>query len=389
MINRKNTIRLVSFNLLAFIGFLFFYKYGVRISSLLPYVYVPYAAAMAVFILFLNGIVAGKTATNTLLVISNIILLGTSFILFQYVGVKSLDVDRWSVITHYWDAYFDGQNPYSSRSHMGNYYGSYPFYFILNLPFYFIGEIGWAPVFSLFVFQAFVQYLFKDVRVTFAALILSMAFLCLPYEITTRSTIFANSVYVMICAWFLIKYWHTEKYKLLCLASFITGLLVCSRAIYGLVFLIAGLLMFRKVFTLQKFVILGAFSAIGLLLPFFHLYILFPEDILIHNPISFMTTHFVPTWFYLIYLVAAIVIGYFIRSREQFFFGSGIFLFFVIACYAVRYLYLEGWYNAIFDHHIDISYFFMPVPFLIIAICAAIKTPSDRAKVVQIPGVSV
>ena len=372
--------RKLHFVLLAFIGFLFFYKYGIRLFDYLPLFYLPYVALLYVFVFHLPDGIAKKGAMGIFIILSNIALIIASIMAFKYIPVEHLDVDRWSVITNYWDAYFEGANPYSSTSHMGNYYGSYPFYFILALPFYFIDEIGWIPVVALLVFQIFVHWRFADTQVTLSALVLAIGSICLPYEITTRSTLFANSLLVLLALQFLVDRWPQVTSNKLVLIAFIVGMLVCTRPIFGLAFLTAGIFLWRTSYSLAKIFTVGAFSLVGLILPFAHLYVLFPDSILEHNPISFMTTHFVPTWFYGIYLLAAVGFGLMAKEKDDIIPYTAVFLFFVVTCYALRYIILYGWHDALLQHHIDISYFFMVVPFLIYQIVKPISLNHRMSK---------
>ena len=54
-----------------------------------------------------------------------------SIYIFNKVSVDSLNVDRWSVITSFWDSFFKGEYVYLAKSNVGNPPGPMPFYFIL------------------------------------------------------------------------------------------------------------------------------------------------------------------------------------------------------------------------------------------------------------------
>ncbi len=358
--------RCIHFLFLSLVGFLFIYKYGSRVSAYVPFLGVPYLGILYYLIFKLPNGITNARVTKIFIIATNILCIASSMIAFQYIDVNNLQVDRWSVITHYWDTYFAGNNPYSSTSHMGNYYGSYPFYFILSLPFYLIGEIGFAPLASLILFQLIVWYFTRSFDKVLYAFILSMACLCLPYEIVTRSTLFANSVAVLIGVLLFIRAWRSENFWKIILSSFLVGLLVCSRPIYGLVFLMLGVYAMRYHFQWRYAITATVGSIIGFIVPFLHLYYLYPTSLLEYNPVSFMTTHFVPTYFYGIYLVVSIFISLSIKKWEDIVGASALFLFFVVFCYALLYIITEGWNDAIFMHHIDISYFFMPIPFIVL-----------------------
>lgn len=75
-----------------------------------------------------------------------------SYLLFKKIDVITLNVDRWSVISSFWDCYFKGEYVYFAKSHLGNPPGPMPFYFILLLPFYLLGEVGYLTFLGLLVF---------------------------------------------------------------------------------------------------------------------------------------------------------------------------------------------------------------------------------------------
>ena len=68
------------------------------------------------------------------------------FIIFAHLKASQLNVDRWSVISSFWDNAFSGKYPYAAQSHMGNYPGPFPVYFVLALPFYLAQEIGYLSL---------------------------------------------------------------------------------------------------------------------------------------------------------------------------------------------------------------------------------------------------
>ena len=349
-------------------GALFFYKYGSRISDYVFLLFLPYLAILYLYFFRLNGSLFNEKMSQYVLILSNILLVIGSGVVFTYVDVLDLDVDRWSVITHYWDYFFDGKYPYTSSSHMGNFPGPYPFYYIIALPFYLLGEIGWMPIAGILLLQVLTHWQYKSWQINLTVFILSMASIGLPYEILTRSTLFFFSVLVLMALDYSLKTWFGQTRWQVLLIAFLIGLLTCTRPVYGLVFLIGGIYAFRKNFDSTMLWLSIVSSALGLVLPFLHLYLLFPDLFFEFNPVTFMTENFVPTWFYVVYLLVAVGMGWIVKSRDAIIFYAGAFLMFVVACYAILQVYHHGWYDAIFNHHIDITYFIMALPFLIAAL---------------------
>ena len=137
LIHRENTAKEVcSMSLFLIVNFIFSIKYFARYTSY----YLPIVLALMCFHIFLFSRRGGRITQDRYILIVNVLLLSFFCIacvfLWSRISVESLNVDRWSVITSFWDYFFSGQYVYYALSHLGNYPGPMPFYFILALPFY-------------------------------------------------------------------------------------------------------------------------------------------------------------------------------------------------------------------------------------------------------------
>lgn len=133
----------ISLFILLFINFIFSVKYLSRYTS--------YYLIISLFIVLIQVLIVkkidfifnllkkAKIKPIYLLIFSSIILL----LIASKVPIESLKVDRWSVITSFWDNYFSNQYVYFAKSFDGNYPGPMPFYFVLFLPFYFLNEYSY------------------------------------------------------------------------------------------------------------------------------------------------------------------------------------------------------------------------------------------------------
>lgn len=333
---------------------------------------IPYLGALYYFTFQTKGELFSANLTKYIVIGLNVVLVVVSAIGFQLFSVEGLTIDRYSVVTNYWDAYFLGENPYSSKSHAGNHYGSYPFYFWTMLPFYLFGELGWAAVSALLIFQLFVYRYFKSYAAALVAFILSIGSIALPYEIATRSSIFYNSTLVLIAAYFFYQSWKKENKIVLILAAFFIGCLVSSRPIFGLVFAQLGIFLCRTRFDLQKVSLAAVASILGAILPFLHLYTLFPETFIQYNPVSYTAVHFVPMWMQVVFLIVGLALAFRIKSFPDFIQCSTYLLLFVVFAYMIRHFVLRGWYRAIFGNFLDLTYFILPLPFLIVCMLLSI-----------------
>src|SRR4029079_14747578 len=113
-----------------------------------------------------------------------------SYFVFQRLPQDSINVDRWSVIVSFWDSFFRGEYVYFAKSHLGNLPGPMPVYFIIALPFYLIGEIGYLTLLGPVAFLAVLRYEKWDVGVQNASLVLILCSTFFAWEVAARSALF-------------------------------------------------------------------------------------------------------------------------------------------------------------------------------------------------------
>jgi len=112
-------------------------------------------------------------------------------------------VDRWSVITSFLEALSKGNYPYLAQSHLGNFPGLIPVYFIIAWPFYRIGEPGYLSLAGLVLFVLFNEKYAqnKNDKLWLTLLLASSPFYL--WEVATRSNILINAVLIVIYMLFL------------------------------------------------------------------------------------------------------------------------------------------------------------------------------------------
>ena len=131
----------------------------------------------------------------------NLLLLLLFFVVFyfafQKIPVETLKVDRWSVISSFWDNYFGNKYVYFAKSNMNNPPGPMPFYFILALPFYIIGELGYFSILGIVLFFGLLNYKKLNTNLQTTALLLVCSSIFYLHEVICRSNIFLNSTIVL------------------------------------------------------------------------------------------------------------------------------------------------------------------------------------------------
>ena len=167
--NIKNGISLVA---ILFINFLFSFKYLNRVTEFALGISIV-ITAFYIFLYFFSGKINSKTF-DKLFVPSLLILLVLFLVAFSKIPQETLNVDRWSVIKEFWDAYFQGGYPYGAKSNVGNYPGPMPFYFFMALPFYWIKEIGYFSLAGLIALILFILLRIISMSTVCSALVVTV-----------------------------------------------------------------------------------------------------------------------------------------------------------------------------------------------------------------------
>jgi hypothetical protein len=151
-------------------------------------------------------------------------VIGALFV-FSKVHISSLNVDRWSVIYSFWEAYFNGDYPYFAKSHMNNPPGPMPIYFVIALPFYLINEIGWMPLIAVVIGLILIKELIKNTTSQLIFILFMFSFMGFYWELLSRSTILLNSILVMIVLLYSEKSIYRHNYSFY-LSALLTGIIL-------------------------------------------------------------------------------------------------------------------------------------------------------------------
>ena len=363
---RKNNI--IAAGIVVLINALFILKYLAR--------YVNHAGVYAMLYMVIAAFgywlwANGKVKLTRGSVLSLTALFALAFMVaLQILPATKLNVDRWSVIYSFWQTAFNGQYPYNSQSHMGNFPGPLPVYFIMALPFYAVKEIGYMPLLSCLLF---VGYIFKrgkrensDYSFT---LLLLLASPCIYWEIIARSTLFFVSLlWLIYMEWLLSKQLSDKKHLLF--SGVLGGLLLSTRFIYAVVLSIAAIYLWRRDKNLRRIILWGIVSIVVFALTIIPLWFVFPTEFVQYNPFHTEASAFVPFAFNFLFLAIALCCGLLCKSDRSVAFLSGISLVLIVLTYFTYHIILDGWDNAFTNSYADISYFIMAIPFLLISIVA-------------------
>ena len=191
--------------ILLFINFAFSVKYLSRITPyfLLGSILITVLYFMIWYFRFRISKISEKLHFLNLALL--ILFIVTSSYIFVQIPFQQLNVDRWSVINSFWNNYFNGEYVYFAKSHMGNMAGPMPFYFILALPFYLIGEIGYLSLLGVVIFYLLLKLNAKPPSIQLPYLFLVMFSVSTLWEVVCRSNIFLNAVLILYAMTFFFR----------------------------------------------------------------------------------------------------------------------------------------------------------------------------------------
>lgn len=307
-----------------------------------------------------------------------LVLLGfviSSFFVFRSVSVDSLNVDRWSVITSFWETYFSGEYPYYAKSNVGNEPGPMPFYFILALPFYLLGELGYFSILGIFVFVAILRHSSVPIHLRTIAILLILGSLFHLWEIICRSNIFLNSCLALVVTIKMIENLKPTTVRLFFLGILI-GLVMSTRNVFVIPLIIATIFLLKNnALKLSKLLVLGATALTTFILTFLPFIIGHFNDFFIMNPFIIQSSFLVPFHYTVIFIGLAVLAGILSVSSLDVYFYSSITLFASIAIYFLYHIINFGFEVAFVDGQADISYYILAIPF---ALYHVVKVEADR-----------
>ena len=288
----------------------------------------------------------------------------TSAILFNYIPVESIRVDRWEMIQIFWDSVHNGAYPYAAHSPGGNYPGPMPVYFLIAYPFYLIQEIGWLGVAAAWLTFVYIKRRqLKQEQYTFIML-MTMLSVTSYYEIATRSTILLNTI-IFVFYYSGLKNLHKYSTARFYGYALLGGIIFSTRNVFaiplilwGMNALVSGEIAFGRLLKWSLcFLLAFAFT----FLPFF---VAAPELFLRYNPFVVQGDAILPFAHIVAFVALAFILPLQLKKRTDTVFLS-IIMFFAIITYHIFYAIADIGIDAYLRGGADISYYIFCIPFII------------------------
>jgi len=303
-----------------------------------------------------------------------IVFIAVSLILIDPYSIR---VDRWSALSFFWDSVFTGIYPYGTHTHVSetNFASPFPVWHLINLPFYLLKDVGISIIFFFSLFSFAIYKYFESYRKALLVIILLLISPAYWWEILVRSDGLSNALLVMI-----LILWYTKNNKSIS-KNFTISILICGliAATRFTALLPLALFFFQPYIKLPiKQKIILPLSALLIATLAFLPFILWNTETWVffsRNP--FMSQTYNGDWRILLVMV---FVGLFMalnwKTIEEFFATTGIFItVFILLNQLIRLSKYEG-ANFFSDAVVDVSYFTLAIPYIIILI--AIKYSSHK-----------
>ena|GEM_PF-2323497 len=292
-----------------------------------------------------------------------LLILLSSFFLLLYVPVGPLRVDRYLMVHVFWDNFFNGIHPYQPIGG-GNVPGPFPVYFLLNLPGYLLGEIGFINLIGLAVYAWLLYRVQDSYRGRILALLQLVILVPFWWEIACRSVLFTNMVFGILTMYWLEFTWVRSRPFF---TGALAGLLLSTRSIV-IVPLLAYASHLIKRSPGNGFQIFrgGCYALATLAITLLPLYLWHPKDFQEFNPILVQSTLLPMSLGLPILVITAMA-----ATKAKDFYGvlyvSGVLITLSVLASFLLVIHSDGPRAAFWDSKFDISYFLLAIPFLVLS----------------------
>jgi hypothetical protein len=287
----------------------------------------------------------------------------------------SIRVDRWSALSFFWDSVFAGTYPYGTHTHVSetNFASPFPIWHLINLPFYLLKDVGISIIFFLCLFSFAIYKYFESYQKALLVIILLLISPAYWWEILVRSDGLSNALLVMM-----LILWYTKNNKSLsnnlAISILICGLIAATRFTALLPLALFFFQPYLKLPIKQKiiFPLSALFIATLAFLPFIfwdtETWVFFSR-----NPFMSQTGN--GDWrILLVMFFVGIFMALNWNTIEEFFATAAIFIStFILLNQLVRLSHFPE-ANFFSDAVVDVSYFTLALPYIIILIVVKFST---------------
>ena len=358
--------KLLVFILYLFINALFVYKYGIRQQVIHPFL------AISAYIILVCLIIAvshrSKLSERQLSIA--FITISITYAVFGVVinllvEGHQLNVDRWSAMDVGIQALLNNEYPYAALDHLGGRTSNLPTLFLVGLPFYMIGDVGYLQVAAFILFCLLLYKSLASNRAKLIGLLLLISSSAFNWEVFCKSDLISNFIIVLAyVALVQAKFDQNKGFKPFTLG--ITSALLLLTRLVTVIPLI--LLLGRKFINISgaqkaKFILASTLTASILILIVFKNYGNW-EIVSEKNPFELQNRQ-LPLVASISIVVLPLIYSLWIQNLRMLLLSSLIFLSLPVFGAFFYKVAMHGLSEAILTHAFDISYFNILTPFVI------------------------
>jgi hypothetical protein len=344
---------------------LFVYKYSTRVfqNSSIPMLL--YLVSINLFLVLLyqdfNFTMPGRVHNMVFFLTAVAIAVGLVFLMKQFDPTR-IRVGRFPAL-HDWIArLLNGEYPYVSPTRPSG----FPFLFLIAVPFYLLADLGFIQIFALLLYALLLHRKHGGCGTTpLRTLLLVASAPVFLYEVVTRSDLFSNMVFVLFYLSFCETGLSSARSKLLALAGFVGGLLLATRGIVLLIYVLYFGYIFKNHLSRGFVFLVGVLAGFcAAVLPFAMWNWQYFMD---YGPLTIQTSY-LPIWLSLLAVMCCAYLATRIGSMTSTYRVAGFVLFAVVFLALAISVVGNGWTAAIHGDRFDISYFCFALPFLLLTV---------------------
>ncbi len=321
-----------------------------------------------------------KKKTNISIGLLCVFVTAGILLLHYFINPYELNIDRWSAIHSVIHNLFDGIYPYSAQTHLGGYGSPFPVWQLFHIPFYLLGNIALAMLFS-FLILVFTLVRYQKVKISAFFFILLLAISpAFWYEVAVRSDLFYNFLLIFIVL-VIIQY---KKYRIdekPILLGLICGLFLSTRLTVVIPFFI---FFFSDFITSHwKNKITYVFSIIATFIASFLPLIFWNFETLIffeYNPFFLQSRQGSLLDFILIFPLSVILAFSWKKNFIKFHAYTAYTIIILVTIVFLQRMITSNFVNNLFSSAYDITYFNMALPFLIFSIVYSFNDITENNK---------
>jgi hypothetical protein len=362
----KNTI---SICILAVVGAIFIFKYSIRIggSAVIPYLMAAvYAVGYMAFYIVLGRFYFAQYpwAGDKGHFLAMLALLVFGVILIVAWSPAATAVTRLPAIKEWIERLLAGKFPWGVETRFNP--SGFPFLFILALPFYYAGNIGYLEVVGLILFCIALINLYIQPRKMWLPIFALVLLPSFYYELLVRSELFFNMVLIIIPIILCERYLDIDRLNIRFFGlATLFGLGLSTRTVVGIIFTGYCVYKFRQQILHGAFFAGFSFMIFGLtLLPFL---VWNAPKLFTEGPFSVQMA-ILPSSISMLFVIMATAVGWKAACLRDVLFGEGVLLALVAAIPFLATATQFGVSETVLKARFDISYFIFCTPFLLLSL---------------------